>query len=70
MLLRAVSRGSLANFNDVIAEQLVGSGLAVVDGSQLVPTELWPSDGGDTSELAHLNRKLGSDPDAVTTAEE
>jgi hypothetical protein len=40
MLLRAVDRGSLANFNDVIAEQLVSSGLAVVDGSQLVPTHM------------------------------
>jgi hypothetical protein len=39
MLVRAADRGSLANFNDVIAEQLISSGLAVVEGSQLVPTE-------------------------------
>ena len=39
MLRRLAKRGSLRNFNDVIADQLVQGGYAIVQAEELVPTE-------------------------------
>ncbi len=52
MLGRLVGKGKLRNFNDAIAEELIRAGYAVVEGDELLPTDVgaetartvtWPS---------------------------
>ena len=52
MLGRLVSKGKLRNFNDAIADELIGAGYAFVRGDELLPTGrgeeivrtvLWPA---------------------------
>lgn len=52
MLGRLVSKGKLRNFNDAIADELIGAGYALVGGDELLPTVrgeeivrtvLWPA---------------------------
>ena len=57
MLRRAVKHGSLSNFNDVIADQLVASGYATVEQGQLVPTEV----GRSVAETHQIYRGLRAD---------